>query len=88
MTYKDYPLEECARTIDRILHERPGSAIYQKWTCAGCQRRITGTTPNALFAHGHCEECGYVTDLRKTGCNYTLHMVMGGVADMQAKGNA
>jgi len=87
-TYKNYPIETCARTIEGILRQHPGSAIYQKWTCDGCGRRITGNTPNKLFEFGHCEDCGHTTDLKRTGCNYTLHLVAGGIADIPTKGTA
>ena len=92
--YKNFPLDECARGVAAIMRERPGSAFYQKWTCGKCGERVTGGTPNKLFTQGHHEEkadgswCGHVTDIRKTGCNYAVHMAFGGVADMPPKGSA
>lgn len=88
MSYKNHPIEECARGIAEVLRKRPGAACYQKWTCENCGDRVTGNTPNKLFTHGHHEECGHTTDLRKTGCNYMVHFVAGGLADMPAKGAA
>ena len=94
MPYKNYPLDECARAVDRFLRKNPGSAFYQKWTCGKCGERVTGNEPNRLFTEGHHEEksdgspCGHVTDISKTGCNYALHMAFGGVASMTPKGNA
>jgi hypothetical protein len=94
MTYKNFPLEECARGVDRFLRANPGSAFYQKWTCGGCGERVTGSTPNKLFTLGHHEEkadgspCGYVTDICKAGCNYAVHMVFGGLAEVPPKGSA
>jgi len=94
VSYKNFSLAECARGVEQILRENPGAAFYQKWTCGGCGERVTGNVPNKLFIEGHHEEradgspCGYVTDIRKAGCNYAVHMVIGGVADMPAKGNA
>jgi len=93
-TYKDYPLAECARGVERFLRDNPGGAFYQKWTCGRCGERVTGNTPNLLCEEGHHEEradgspCGYVTNIRKTGCNYALHVVIGGVASMPPKGSA
>ena len=88
MTYRNYSIDECAATLEKILKERPGSAFYQKWTCGGCGQRIIGNERNKLFIEGHCEDCGHVTDLRKAGCNYALHMAFGGVAEMPPKGSA
>ena len=88
MTYRNYPIEECARGIDKILREHPRAAVYQKWTCGGCSRRITGNTPNKLFVEGHCEDCGHITDLKKAGCNYMVTLAVGGIADMPHEGSA
>jgi len=94
MSYKNYPLDECARAVDRILRDNPGAAFYQKWTCGKCGERVTGGTANLLCEHGvHTERadgtlCGYVTDITKAGCNYAVHMAIGGLADEPPKGNA
>ena len=94
MAYKNFPLDECARAMSRILRENPGAAVYQKWTCGGCGERVTGNTPNTLTEMGHHEEradgspCGHVTDIRKAGCNYVLHIAIGGLADEPPKGHA
>ena len=87
--YKNFPLKECDATLRRIMPTlSEGSAFYQKWTCAGCGARVTGNTPNKLFIAGHCDDCGHITDIIKTGCNYSIHTVAGGVASMRAKGSA
>jgi hypothetical protein len=92
--YKNYPLAECARGVDQILRNCPGSVFFQKWTCVRCGERVTGNTPNMLSEFGHHEEradgsaCGGVTNIRKSGCNYAVHMAIGGVADMTPKGSA
>lgn len=88
MSYKNYPIAECSMAIEDILRKHPHAAVYQKWTCSGCGKRITGNTANQLFEQGHCEECGHITDLRKTGCNYAVHLAVGGVASMPHEGTA
>jgi len=99
MPYKNYQLDECARAVEKFLRENPGSACFQKWTCgsdggAGCGERVTGNERNMLCEHGHHEEradgspCGYTTDIRKAGCNWTAHIAIGGVADMKPEGSA
>jgi hypothetical protein len=74
--YNDYPIDECAEAL--AMHVAEGRAFFQKWTCEGCGERVTGNTPNKLFTHGHCEECGHVTDIKRRGCNYMLLAVYRG----------
>jgi hypothetical protein len=56
-----------------------GAVVIQKWTCAGCGARLGGN-PNHWTTHGKCDEvegkmgCGHVTDIRKSGCGYSLVM--------------
>lgn len=68
----DFPLIEVEETAKDVIAK--GGFIYQKWTCAGCGERVTGNVKNALFIKGHHEECGHVTDLLVTGCNYVAFM--------------
>jgi hypothetical protein len=87
--YKNYPLAECIAAVQQILRTSPpGTAIYQKWTCIGCGERVTGNTPNELFELGHHQDCGRITNIRETGCNYSVHMAIGGLASQQPKGTA
>jgi hypothetical protein len=89
MAYNNYPIEECAEAVVRILQQSPkGTAFFQKWTCGKCGARVTGQSPNKLFTHGKHDECGYTTDLRRAGCNYAVHMVIGGIANTPTEGNA
>jgi len=67
---KNFPLAEVIPACRRLVDA--GATIYQKWTCGGCGRRVQGNNPNMIVEMGHCEECGHITDLKKTGCNYTL----------------
>ncbi len=48
-----------------------GSTIFQKWTCGGCGKRITGNNKNFFAVEGHCEECNHTTDLLTAGCGYS-----------------
>lgn len=74
MSPLDYPIEECAKTAESLIAD--GATIYQKWTCLGCGERKTMVEPDVFFTQGKCEECGHVTDLTKTGCNYLVHKVL------------
>lgn len=87
--YKNFSLKECDTTLQKIMPTLPeGSAFFQRWTCAGCGARVTGNTPNKLFIAGHCEDCGHMTDIIKSGCNYSIHTTIGGLASMPGKGSA
>ena len=74
----DFPFEQVRAEADK--RRREGYIVFQKWTCRGCGHRLAGA-PDAWTAYGQCEDeikgkmCGYVTDLRRTGCNFTLIMV-------------
>jgi predicted molibdopterin-dependent oxidoreductase YjgC len=72
---KDYPLPEIRAACERLVND--GAIIFQKWTCGGCGKRVTANTPNTITEKGHHEECGYITDMTKTGCNYLLGMPIG-----------
>lgn len=67
----DFPFLEVSETADRAI--RDGGTIYQKWTCGGCGSRLTASRANFFTKEGKCD-CGHVTDLVKTGCNYLLLM--------------
>lgn len=64
----DHPILECEETAKRIIAR--GGTVYQKWSCGGCGSRITANNPNTFTIKGHCEDCGHVTDILATGCNY------------------
>jgi hypothetical protein len=51
-----------------------GHTIYQKFTCYRCGSRQTMAEPNVLFHEGKCEECGAITNLLVSGCNYLVHL--------------
>jgi hypothetical protein len=72
--YEDYPIEDCAKALERVLAQHPGTVFHQKWTCARCGERVTAGEPNKLFTSARHEDCGHVTDITKTGCNYLLMM--------------
>lgn len=65
----DFPFVETQRRA-AILSSQ-GRDIYQKFTCAGCGRRITRNTPGLFLETGVCK-CGRSTDLRRVGCNYEV----------------
>ena len=72
MPYNNYPIEECADAIHDILEQNPDAKVFQKWTCEGCGRRVTGCEVNKLARIGHCDDCGHNTDIDAHGCNYMV----------------
>ena len=71
--YNDYPILECANALEQLKERHPHMTFFQKWTCAKCGERVTGETPNQLFTSGrHDGDCGHVTDILQTGCNYLI----------------
>ncbi len=68
--YNDYPIDECAKTAERIIAK--GGKVYQKFTCESCGQRLTVDTPNVFHLTGSCDQCGHITDLSIKGCNYLV----------------
>jgi hypothetical protein len=66
--YNDYPLELIAKSMQRRADA--GAETYMKWTCVGCGDRVTATQPNTVYRQAQHEECGAITDIEKTGCNF------------------
>lgn len=67
--YRNITFLECTTECEKIIAD--GGTILQKWTCAGCGARCVGNNPNMLTVTCHCEHCGTITDVLKTGCNYS-----------------
>jgi hypothetical protein len=65
---QDYPFYEVASEARAKMLE--GFTIHQKFTCRRCRTRQTMAMPNVFFHEGKCEECGAITDILMTGCNY------------------
>lgn len=67
--YRNHPFLECVQAAeDRI---KSGWMIYQKFSCEKCMERLTIPDANKFYTTGSCQKCGHVTDIVKTGCNYS-----------------
>ena len=66
----DFPFFEAAAQAQALMNE--GHTIHQKFTCHRCGTRQTISEANKFFTKGECEECGAVTNIVATGCNYVL----------------
>ena len=71
---KDHPLNECAQAAETLVAQ--GMAVYQKFTCSNCGSRQTMAERNVFYTSGECQECGSITDITKSGCNYLVHAVL------------
>jgi hypothetical protein len=69
-SYTNLPLDTIRKQALSIIAD--GGTIYQKWTCAGCDKRIMTDVPNTLYTKAKCEHCGALTDIAQTGCGYLL----------------
>jgi hypothetical protein len=72
VTYQDFPLDEVVKAANEIVAQRPGTKIFQKFTCSGCGERLTIDVPNEFHPTGSCDRCPAITDIRKQGCNYMI----------------
>lgn len=69
----DFPFEECVKAASELI-VKGGVKVFQKFSCVGCGARLTVEEPNKFFTHGSCDKCPAVTDIKKNGCNYLLHI--------------
>lgn len=66
----DFPYAEVVRKVAIISSQ--GMDAYQKFTCAGCGRRVTRQQPNVFLASAKCDKCNATTDVARIGCNYEI----------------
>jgi hypothetical protein len=63
-----YPFE--AVLADANAQIGKGASVYQQFNCAGCGVKQTMEDENLFHSLGKCEQCGYITDIKRDGCNY------------------
>lgn len=68
----DFPLAEITHKASILSSE--GFAVHQKFTCAGCGKRVIRPEPNVFLPKGKCHRCNAVTDIGKIGCNYEVRI--------------
>jgi hypothetical protein len=81
--YNDYPFYEVAEKAGELI--RAGADVYQKFTCQKCGNRLTMEEPNIFYREGSCDNCGHITDIEKTGCNYLVHLGVGTTRNKENK---
>jgi PHP family Zn ribbon phosphoesterase len=62
---QDLPVKELVERAKIWIDN--GWVVYFKWTCEKCGSRQTFEEPNTIFKYGKCEECGYITEIKKGG---------------------
>ena len=72
MPYKNFPFAEVTAKAEEIINARPGTKVYQKFSCDMCGQRLTIDEPNVFHKRGTCDQCGWMTDIEKRGCNYAV----------------
>ena len=73
---KLHPFDACVKRAEELMQR--GATIYQQFNCAQCGAKQTMGTPNVFFEKGACDQCQAVTNIRANGCNYAVHMMIGG----------
>jgi transcription elongation factor Elf1 len=73
---KLHPMRECIQRAEALM--AAGAEIYQQFNCARCGSKQTMETPNTFFTLGNCERCGAQTNIEANGCNYAVHLAIGG----------
>lgn len=69
---KLHPFYEVAEAAKKLMEEK-GADVYQQFNCGKCDTKQTMTDPNVFYKAGTCEQCGAVTNIESTGCNYMVH---------------
>jgi hypothetical protein len=80
----NYPFYEVAEKASELI--RAGADVYQKFTCGQCGNRLTMDEPNIFYKEGSCDNCGHITNIEETGCNYLVHFGAGTTQDKAKKG--
>ncbi len=66
----DYPFAEIMRKA--AIMSSQGLDVFQKFTCAGCGKRVVRKEPNLFLPNGNCDKCKATTDIGRIGCNFEI----------------
>lgn len=72
--FRDFPFGEVVTKAQALSDA--GHEVFQKFTCDGCGARLTMDEPGKFFETGTCDKCETVTNIKRKGCNFLLHMRM------------
>lgn len=66
----NFPFDEVCRHAEALA--TAGALVFQKYSCEECHARLTMEERNTFYTQGSCDQCGHITDIRATGCNFLL----------------
>ena len=75
-SHDDHEFDDCISSANALV--RRGDTVYQKFTCHACGNRLTMDVPDKFWTQGTCDQCGEVTDIQLSGCNYLVVMRLHG----------
>lgn len=73
-----HPFDEVVKTAEEKMAE--GWTIYQQFQCTACGEKQTMPDENKFYTLGRCEECGHLTDIVRSGCNFMATIALGKVS--------
>ena len=90
------PFDKAAAAAGEVLDQTEATTVFQTFECGHCGLLTHTLEANAFEEFGHCPECRKTTNLRDTGCGFTVVVgdpeeVISAAADAacgEAKGNA
>ena len=54
-----------------------GHIVYQQFNCEHCGQKLMLEEPNEFHETGTCDKCGGLTNIKKNGMNFAVHMKIG-----------
>lgn len=68
VVHRNHPFLEVVKGAEQRIKQ--GWTVFQKFSCEKCMARLEMPEPNKFFTTGTCDQCGHLTDILKSGCNY------------------
>ena len=72
---KLHPWDEIIASAHEQLAK--GHTVFQQFNCEKCGQKLTMDEPNKFHETGTCDRCGHLTDIKKNGMNFAVHMKFG-----------
>jgi len=69
-----FPWDKVVADADAKMKASPHVHIYQQFNCEHCGAKQTMDTPDIFYETGTCEECKKITNIKKNGMNFMMHL--------------